>query len=206
MRSSITINIINKLYSDFFMTYVVVDIETTGLSKHYHKITEIAAARVKDGKITKEFQTLINPNVKIPSFITKLTGIDNEMVKDAPAINEVMPAVVKFFGKDIFVAHNATFDFGFLDYNAAYYFNKRIGNDRLCTKKLANRLVPDLSSKKLSRLCEHFDIINSQAHRAMADVHATVGVFNRFVEMMGERGITTPEEIMKFEKRPRKQC
>jgi len=188
------------------MTYVVVDIETTGLSKHYHKITEIAAARVKNGKITKEFQTLINPGVKIPSFITRLTGIDNEMVKDAPSIREVMPAVVKFFGKNVFVAHNATFDFGFLDYNAAYYYNKRIMNERLCTKKLANRLLPDLSSKKLGSICEHFGIVNSQAHRAMADVHATVGVFNNFLDMLKENEITEVDDVKNFEKMPKKKC
>lgn len=188
------------------MTYVVVDLETTGLSKHYHKITEIAAARVKDGKITKEFQTLINPGVKIPSFITKLTGIDNELVKDAPSIREIMPAVVKFFGKNVFVAHNATFDFGFIDYNAAYYYNRRIGNEKLCTKKLANRLLPNLKSKKLSCLCDHFGITNIQAHRAMADVHATVDVFNNFLDMLKENDITKIEDIQKFEKTPKKRC
>ena len=73
------------------MSFVVVDIETTGLSKHYHKIIEIAAAKIEKGKIKKEFQTLINPEVRIPNFITRLTGIDNEMVKDAPLIEESIP-------------------------------------------------------------------------------------------------------------------
>ena len=96
------------------MTYVVVDIETTGLSKHHHKITEIAAAIVKNRKIKKEFQTLVNPQVKIPGFITKLTGIDNDMVRDAPTITKVMPAVVKFLGKNVFVAHNLLLTMGSL--------------------------------------------------------------------------------------------
>jgi DNA polymerase III epsilon subunit family exonuclease len=186
------------------MTYVVVDIETTGLSKHHHKITEIAAAVVKDGKIKKEFQTLINPQVKIPSFITKLTGINNEMVKDAPTIREIMPCFLKILDKNIFVAHNATFDFGFLDYNSAYYYNKRIKNEKLCTKKLANRLVYDLPSKKLSVLCEHFGIENNQAHRAMSDVYATVGVLNNFLNILKDKGIHKVEDILQFEKTPRR--
>jgi len=185
------------------MAYVIVDIETTGLSKRLHRITEIAAAVVEDGSIKKEFQTLVNPQVRIPSFITRLTGIDNEMVKDAPTIGEVMPAFLKVLGDNVFVAHNATFDHGFLDYNAAYYLSRRIENEKLCTKKLANRLLPDLPSKRLSALCEHFNIINIQAHRAMADVHATVSVFNNFVDMLKEKEISSVEEILRFQKSAR---
>jgi DNA polymerase III subunit alpha, Gram-positive type len=185
------------------MTYVIVDIETTGLSKHYHKITEIAAVQINNGEIIKEFQTLINPKVEIPRFITKLTGIDNEMVKDAPTIREIIPAFRKFLGNNIFVAHNATFDHGFIDYNSVYYYNQRIKNKVLCTKKLANRLVYDLPSKKLGALCEHFGIVNKQAHRAMADVYATVAVLNNFLDILKNKGIEKTEDILKFEKMPR---
>jgi len=100
------------------MEYIVLDIETTGLSRYIHKITEIAAVKVKDNKIIEEYQTLVNPETKIPRFITRLTGIDNEMVKDAPTINEVMPGLLKFLGNHTIVAHNATFDYGFIAYNA----------------------------------------------------------------------------------------
>jgi DNA polymerase III epsilon subunit family exonuclease len=189
------------------MSYVVVDIETTGLSKSHHRITEIAAAVVDNkGSIRKEFQTLINPGVKIPGFITRLTGIDDDMVKDAPTISQVMPAVIKVLGNNTFVAHNASFDFGFLDYNAAYYFRKRIGNERLCTRKLANRLCPRLPSKKLSALCDYFNITNTDAHRAMSDVYATVEVLNRFIDILKDSGITKKEDILRFESLPAKKC
>jgi len=156
--------------------YVVVDIETTGLSRHVHKITEIAAAIIEDGEITREFQTLINPQVRIPSFITKLTGIDNEMVKDAPYLHEVMPAFKKFIGDNIFIAHNATFDYNFLSHTG------NLKNKRLCTRRMANKVIPNLPSKKLAALCEHYDVVNVQAHRAMADVHATAQIFLKMQE------------------------
>jgi len=186
------------------MSYVVVDIETTGPSRYYHKITEIAALRVKNGKVTREFETLINPQVRIPNFITRLTGIDNELVKDSPTVDEIMPAFVKFLRKDIFVAHNASFDFGFLSHNAEHYHKTKIPNDRLCTRKLANRLLPDLPSKKLGHICDHFDITNNQAHRAMGDTLATVEVLNRFLDILKGRKIEKTEQIIKFERSPRR--
>ena len=85
--------------------YTVVDIETTGLSKEYHHITEIAAVKIRQGRIVDSYETLINPQVRIPSFITHLTGIDNQMVKHAPMISQVLPSFVDFLGEDVFVAH-----------------------------------------------------------------------------------------------------
>jgi DNA polymerase III epsilon subunit family exonuclease len=183
------------------MAYTVIDIETTGLSKYYHKITEIAAVRVNNGRITKKFQTLVNPEAHIPSFITRLTGIDDEMVEDAPLIREAMPGFLKFLGNRVFVAHNASFDHGFLNHSA----KGSIENPRLCTRKLANRLVPDLYSKKLGVLCEHFGIENSQAHRAMGDALATAELLNHFFGILDKKGFSKPEDILKFEKMPRKK-
>lgn len=183
------------------MAYLVIDIETTGLSKHRHKITEIAAVKLNKGKIKGKFQTLVNPEVHIPSFITRLTGIDNSMVKDAPLIQEVMPNFLKFLGNRVFVAHNASFDYGFLNYNAEI----DIENSRLCTRKLANRLVPDLYSKRLAVLCKHFNIKNNQAHRAMGDTLATVKLLNSFFKILDKKGFRKPEEILNFEKMSRRQ-
>ncbi len=130
------------------MSYTIIDIETTGLSKHRHKITEIGAAKVRDGKIVEQYQTLVNPGCHIPSFITKLTGINDDMVKDAPTIASVLPEFMAFLGEDVFVAHNATFDFGFLDHNLQQHQNQPISNKRLCTKKLENRMLPDIKKKR----------------------------------------------------------
>lgn len=186
--------------------YIVLDIETTGLSKYRHGITEIAAVKVKNNKIIKEFHSLVNPEQKIPRFITRLTGIDEEMVKDAPKINEVMPKLLKFLKDDIVVAHNASFDYGFLSYNAEVYANTNLENKRLCTRKLATRLLPDVGSKKLGNLCEYFDIVNEEAHRAMADVRVTFELFKRFHEQLLESGIKTAEDILMFESMPRIKC
>lgn len=180
------------------MSYVVVDIETTGLSKHYHKITEIAALRMRDGMVTNEFHTLVNPETRIPSFITKLTGIDDAMVKDAPTAREAVPEFARFLGDDVFVAHNATFDFGFLSSSAAER-NIILSNDRLCTRRLANRLLPDLPSKRLGMICQHFNIENERAHRALGDARATALVLNNFLGMLRERGITEREELLRFQ-------
>ncbi len=181
--------------------YTVVDIETTGLSKNYHHITEIAAVKIQQGKITNSYQTLINPQVRIPSFITKLTGIDNHMVKDAPPINKVLPAFHQFLGTDIFVAHNATFDYGFLEHNSKIHGHS-LTAPRLCTRKLANRLFPQLPRKRLSDLCEHLNIQNVQAHRAMGDAHATALVFNEMLNILQSKGISHVDEVLKFEKSP----
>jgi DNA polymerase III subunit alpha, Gram-positive type len=181
------------------MSFAVVDIETTGLSKNYHRITEIAAVQLRNGVIKREFHTLVNPRTKIPSFITRLTGITDAMVKDAPPIEEALPQFVNFLGDDVFVAHNASFDFGFLSHNAMQK-NIILANDRLCTRKLANRLVPDLPSKRLDMLCQHFNIVNTQHHRAMADAQATACIFNNFLDMLKSRGIEDRDALLRFER------
>lgn len=180
--------------------FTVIDIETTGLSKNTHAITEIAAAKIRNNEIVDSFQTLVNPQVRIPSFITKLTGINNEMVKDSPKVNQVLPDFVDFLGKDVFVAHNATFDFGFLDHNLNLHHNHQLLNDRLCTRKLANRIFPELPRKRLGDLCEHLDIKNTQAHRAMSDVLATVQVFNEMTGILKSKGIWEIKDVLKFER------
>jgi DNA polymerase-3 subunit alpha (Gram-positive type) len=184
---------------DIMGNYVILDIETTGLSKHRHRITEIAAIKIKGEDIVGEFQSLVDPEVPIPKFITSLTGITNEMVKDAKTIDKVLPSLIDFIGSDILVAHSATFDHGFLKYNAEK-IGIRFFNEKLCTRKLANRLLQNLPSKKLGCVCEHLEIVNEQAHRAMADTKATMKIFLKFKRMMYELDIKTPEDIKMFEK------
>lgn len=182
------------------MVFTVVDIETTGLSKYYHRITEIAAARVRDGKIVKSYQTLVNPQVSIPSFITRLTGIDNKMVKNAPLISEALPSFVEFIGEDVFVAHCAAFDYGFIEFNLKRRHNHDIINKRLCTRKLANRLFPELPAKRLTDLCSHLNVVNINAHRAMGDVEATSQVFIHMLDILQKKGICSVDDILRFER------
>ncbi|MBT3405730.1 hypothetical protein HN419_01030 [Candidatus Woesearchaeota archaeon] len=182
--------------------FVVVDIETTGLSAYMHKITEIGAVKVKDGEVVDRFQSLVNPGVKIPRFITRLTGIDDEMVKDAPKISEVIGSFVDFVGEDVFIAHNATFDFKFLSHNAEVHLGEGLNNSRLCTRKLASRILSELPSKKLSSVCEHYDVENESAHRAMGDVNATLEIFFKMCETLRENEIDNFDKIEKFEGMP----
>ncbi len=182
--------------------FVVVDIETTGLSPDRHKITEIAAVRTDGENIIDEFQTLVDPQVDIPRFITRLTGIDNDLVQGHPTIEEAMPEFLAFLGDDTFVAHNASFDFKFLHHNASL-IGHSLNNNKLCTRMLANRLLPDLYSKKLGALCEVFNIDNNQAHRAMSDTKATVEVMHKFLKLLKGMGHVTHEDLMTFQSMPR---
>ncbi len=180
--------------------FTVIDIETTGLSKSYHQITEIAAVKIRGKEIVNHYHTLVNPQVRIPSFITRLTSIDNETVKDAPTIKAVLPSFREFLADDVFVAHNATFDYGFLDHNFLVHHNLNLHNTRLCTRKLAHRLFPELPRKRLQDVCGHLNIQNFQAHRAMGDVLATTQVFRSMLDILQEKGITEIDDILKFEK------
>ncbi len=186
--------------------YTVIDIETTGLSKNYHQITEIAAAKVRKGEIVDSFQTLVNPKVRIPAFITSFTGITNAMVRDAPTVETVLPLFKDFLGNDVFVAHNATFDYGFLEHNLRVHHGHQLENPKLCTRKLANRLLPELERKRLSDLCAYFNVRNIQEHRAMGDVKATVAVFNSMLDILQTKGISEVPDVLKFERKPRKWC
>jgi DNA polymerase III epsilon subunit family exonuclease len=179
--------------------YIIIDIETTWLSKETSRITEIAAVLFDGKKVVSQFQTLINPLKPIPHFITRLTGIDDDMVKDAPTITQALPSFFDFLQDHILVAHNATFDHWFLNHNSLLHHQQSIDNPVLCTRKLANRLVPDLPSKRLWALCQYFNISNARAHRAMADVLATTEIFQQFLLLLQERGVDTQTDIIKFQ-------
>lgn len=179
--------------------YVILDLETTGLSKERHRITEIAAVKVKENCIVDKFETLVNPEVAIPPFISHLTGISNDMVRDAPTIHMVLPQLIDFLGDATIVAHNAHFDYGFISYNVEQYLKQRLQNDMLCTVKLAKRLLPHLPNRKLGTLCNFFEVTNETAHRAMSDVKATYRVLNCMLDLMKEKGVHEHEKILAFQ-------
>jgi DNA polymerase III subunit alpha, Gram-positive type len=188
------------------MDYTVLDLETTGLSRYYDKIIEIAAVRYRDGQKHAEFHTFVNPNRKIPSFITSLTGINNQMVENAPTIKEVLPKFKSFLENSVIVAHNATFDHGFLSYNYEKHLSEELVNKKICTRKLANRILPDLPSKRLSSLCNYFNIVNEQEHRAMGDTMATITLFHHFRDVLNNKGLNTINDVSNFESWPVYKC
>lgn len=185
---------------------IVLDIETTGLSPYHHKITEIAAAKVVNREIIDKFHALINPETPIPSFITRLTGINDDMVKDAPTVKEVLPSLKKFLADNIIVAHNASFDYKFISHNLYLHEKEHLENPKLCTVKLANRVHSELPSKKLSALCEYYGVVNETAHRAMSDVDATIKIFYGMLDHLEKCNICSRSEILAFEQLPRKKA
>ena len=161
--------------------YAIVDIETTGGKASFEKITEIAIY-IHDGKkIVDEFSSLINPGRMIPSFITRLTGIDNEMVRNAPKFFEVAKIIVEITEGMTFVAHNAQFDYSFVreEFKSLGYTYSR---DYLCTVKLSRKLIPGFRSYSLGNLCNNLGIQIENRHRAAGDALATVKLFERLLE------------------------
>ncbi|MDF1616487.1 3'-5' exonuclease [Petrocella sp. FN5] len=156
--------------------YIVLDIETTGMHPDFARITEIGAAKVIDDQITATFNMLINPEVSIPENITNLTGITNEMVVEAPRINQVMPMFLSFCEDLPIVGHNIPFDFSFLKTNAMR-LNLHFEKKALDTLVLARQYMDHQHSYCLSHLLKICSINRKKAHRALDDALATHELF-----------------------------
>lgn len=176
-------------------TYVVFDIETTGLSKEKEMITEIGAVKVADGKIIERFSTFVNPQRPISAEITKLTGITDDMVKDAPTIENVLPEFLKFCEDTVLVAHNASFDTGFIRIAAERAGLGELHHTIVDTLELARALLPELNKHKLDIVCEHLGVTLNGHHRAVNDAEATAEVFIKFLDMLAEKKVFTLDEI-----------
>lgn len=186
--------------------YIVLDLETTGLSKYKHQITEIAAIKIDGDKIIGEYQTLVNPQRNIPSGITRLTWITNEMVESAPTIDQILPDFLEFIWNDIIVAHNSSFDYWFLSENIYKHQNFWMENPVLCTRKLTSRLLPELPRKNLWTICEHMNLVNDAAHRAMWDTAVTVKVFKNLLKLLEKKWIIDKSDIIEFQNKKIADC
>ena len=167
--------------------YAVIDLETTGGSATKDRITEIAIV-VHDGeRIVREFSTLINPERKIPAYITDITGITDAMVSSAPKFYEVAKEVVELTDGCIFVAHNVNFDYSFLreEFSRLAYTYDR---ERLCTVRMSRQLIPGLPSYSLGRLCNYLGIPIHARHRAKGDVDATVLLLEKLIQRQPNLG------------------
>lgn len=156
--------------------FTIIDIETTGNHYKYGHITEIALFRHDGVKVVRSFSTLINPEIDIPYFITKLTGISNEMVKSAPKFYEVAREIIEITDNSIFVAHNVQFDYRFVkeEFNRLGYDYQR---KTMCTVQLSRKLIPGHRSYSLGKLCNDLNININGRHRAEGDALATVKLF-----------------------------
>ncbi len=179
---------------DLDTEYCVLDIETTGLSFRTEKITELGAIKIKNGEIIDEFECFVNPEKPIPPKIVDITHITDEMVKDADTIAEALPKFLEFMGDDVLVAHNASFDIGFLKYNAEQ-LGLKLENSYIDTLPLAKQLFPNFKKYKLGLIADKLDIKVENAHRALDDVITLVKVFNVMIDEMKKKNISKIGEI-----------
>ena len=176
------------------VTYSVLDIETTGLSKNTDKITEFGIIKVKNGERLGEFECFVNPEKEIPQRVVEVTNITNDMVKDAETIDKVLPKVLDFVKDTVLVAHNATFDIGFIKHNADQ-LGLEFNPTYIDSLPLAKELFPHFKKFKLGIIADNLGIEVDVAHRALADVDTLVKVMEVMLKMLDEKGITKLSEV-----------
>lgn len=192
------------------ITFVVLDLETTGGAPHLGAgITEIGAVKVRGGEVLAEFKTFIDPQHPVPAYITDLTGITDEMVFQSPTIAQIFPSLLEFLGAEsetVLVAQNAPFDLSFLTFSArAHGFTwpkfPVLDTAIIARKVLSRDEVPNC---KLGTLAEFFGTSTTPNHRALDDARATVDVFHGLLERLGSHDIYTLEELNNFGKKVKK--
>jgi DNA polymerase-3 subunit epsilon len=181
--------------------FAVVDLETTGASAIYDRIVEIAVVRVVGGEIVDRYEQLVDPRVPVPAFITRLTGIDARLLRGKPPFAEVAPAVRRALGDGPLVAHNASFDDAFLRHAFAR-LGQPLALPKLCTLRLARRLLPRLAGYRLDALTTYFGIKNRSRHRALGDAEATALVLARLLDLAAERGVESLDGLLALQSSP----
>lgn len=176
-------------------TYVVYDVETTGLSAVYDRIIELAGVKVKNGEIIDRFESFANPHHPLSQTTIQLTGITDEMVQDAPEIEDVLKDFYEWSKDCIFVAHNASFDIGFLNAGYKQIQYEKVSNPVIDTLELARFILPELKNHRLNTLCKHFDIELTQHHRAIYDAEATGYLFWKLLQLVQEKEIYNHNEL-----------
>ncbi|MBS1512953.1 MAG: GIY-YIG nuclease family protein [Bacteroidetes bacterium] len=165
--------------------YAIVDIETTGGYAAASRITEIAIFIHDGSRVVKHFESLVNPEQKIPRYITALTGIDDTMVEDAPTFDAIADVIFDLLNEHIFVAHSVNFDYSFVKHqlkNSGYNLTAK----KLCTVRLGRKIFPVMPSYSLGNLCRTLHINNESRHRAGGDAKATVALFEHYLANNGE--------------------
>jgi len=174
------------------LSYVVVDTETTGGQSMLHdRITEIAAVVVRNGEIAEVFETLVNPERPIPPFVTRLTNITWDMVKHAPTFDRVVPDLMRVLEGNVFVAHNATFDWRFICNEVSRSTGHQLRGRRLCTVKMARKVVPQLPRRSLDYVARYYGVEIHNRHRAGGDALATAKCLIRMLSDLSDRGCET---------------
>ena len=178
--------------------FCVIDTETTGGNAAQNRIIDVAVLHFRGDEIVDKYQTLINPQRPIPEWITRLTGITDDMVKDAPSFSEIAKPLMDILNRGVFTAHNVKFDFGFVQ-QEFFRLGQIFEQPQCCTLKLSRQLYPELPSRSLGVLCEHLLIDIWDRHRAYGDAEATVYVLKDLLrKVRNEHGIKTWDELEGF--------
>jgi DNA polymerase III epsilon subunit family exonuclease len=182
---------------------VVVDTETTGgRSLLGDRITEFAAVIVKGGEIVELYETLVNPQRSIPPFVTQLTNITWDMVKNAPTFDRIAPDVLRVLEGNVFVAHNATFDWRFVTTEVSRSTGRQLRGRRLCTVKIARKVLPQLSRRSLDYVARYYGVEIRNRHRAAGDALATAKCLLRMMSDLADRGCGTWGELQTLLRAP----
>lgn len=181
------------------VTFIIFDLETTGGNPQKNGITEISAIKYKNNKILDSFYTLVNPKKRISKIVTKITGIDNNLLRGQPYIEEVFPKFLKFIENGVLVSHNILSDISFIKYFLHKILNINFHNIFLCTHILSTKLFKDASDKSLSGLAHYLNIENPRAHRAQNDAKVTLEIFKKILEQLMSLGLQTLDDVIKFQ-------
>jgi DNA polymerase III epsilon subunit family exonuclease len=183
--------------------FVVVDVEAIAGKSIPTRIIEIGACRVAHGQIVDQFETLVDPQLPLPPFISTLTGITEDMLATAPQFSAIAESWLNFAGDAVLAAHNSNFDVTLLNQEIArVYLGCRMRNAELCTVQLARRMMPDLEKYHLDALADHFGFQITERHRAAGDARATARVLLHLIDELAINGVTTLGEARKFRARP----
>jgi DNA polymerase-3 subunit epsilon len=185
------------------VTFVVVDLETTGGSPSDAGITEIGAVKVRGGQVIGEFQTLVNPGIPVPAFIAVLTGISDAMLCDAPPLSVALPTFLDFAAGCVLVAHNAPYDVSFLKGGCARLGRTWPDHAVVDTARLARAVLlkGEVRNCKLATLAQHFRAATTPTHRALDDARATVDVLHGLIERVGTLGVHSLDELVTYTSR-----
>ena len=186
--------VVNDKGQNINTTYCVLDLETTGLSAKTEKITEIGIMKIQNGEVVDEFCEFVNPEKPIPKRVQEVTNITDEMVANSPTIDVLFPKVLDFIKDSVLVAHNASFDIGFLK-NVAKNLGYKFDYTYVDTLPLARKLYPELKKHKLGKIAEHLKIKVEVAHRALDDVDTTVKILKEMMKTLKERGAKKVSDI-----------
>lgn len=183
---------------------VVVDVETTGMAPPEHRIIEIGAVRLRDGKEHRSLATLVQPRRSVPYFITSLTGITTDMLLTAPYFEEISGVLWDFMAGAVICAHNASFDLKFLrwEFSRCGPLPPLLEEDApaICTMKLSRRLQPDLTDHRLDTIAGGMGLSFIKRHRALDDAMVTARIIANYLEMIEARGICDIKGILKFQR------